>query len=261
MPVELDSRMFIATATRRASLGSVHSLQPTQPSGMPVSAVRARSLAAEAYRTVRTNIQFYRAVGDIQVIQFTSTFPSEGKTSTASNIAVVSAQAGVHVLLVDADLRKPQVHQQFQISNLDGLSTVLIRERTAEACVVASRVPGLDVLPSGPIPPNPSEMLASKSFQEFVQWARSQYDLVVIDSPPVLSVADALVISQVADGVVFVVDAQSSNRVQARRAVDALRQVNAKILGAVLNRVERKQQGYGYYYSYYYQSADQQASL
>ncbi|MCL6442241.1 MAG: CpsD/CapB family tyrosine-protein kinase [Alicyclobacillus sp.] len=236
-------------------------MAPTQPGGLPVSAVRARSLAAEAYRTVRTNIQFFRAVGDLQVIQFTSTFPSEGKTSTACNVAVVSAQAGVRVLLVDADLRKPQVHQQFQISNLDGLSTLLIREKTAEACVVASRVPGLNVLPSGPIPPNPSEMLSSKAFQEFIHWARSQYELVVVDSAPVLSVADALVLSQVADGVVFVVDAQSSHRVHARRAVEMLRQVNAKLLGAVLNRVERAQQGYGYYYSYYYQSSNEQASV
>lgn len=187
---------------------------------------------------------------------FTSSVPEEGKTSTATNVAVVSAQAGKRVLLVDADLRKPQVHHRFQVSNLDGLSTVLIRERSLEECVIASRVPNLFLVPSGPIPPNPSEMLSSRMFVDFLQHCADEYDLVMIDTPPVLSVTDALIVSRQTDGVVFVVNALKTNRNLARQAVAALEQVNARVLGVVLNRVQQRDRQYGYAYSYYYASEE-----
>lgn len=218
-----------------------------------------RSPVAEAYRTVRTNIQFASAVDDLKVILMTSSVPEEGKTSTAANVAIVSAQAGKKVLLMDADMRKPQVHQRFQISNLTGLSSILIKERTLEECVTEAHTPGLFLLPSGPIPPNPSEMLASKTFAQLVEVCKESYDLIVIDSPPVLSVSDPLVLTRVAEGVVFVVDSKRTNRNLAQKSIGALQQVGARVLGVVLNRIERRG-AEGYYYYNYYQ-ADSKASV
>ncbi|SFU43674.1 CpsD/CapB family tyrosine-protein kinase [Alicyclobacillus macrosporangiidus] len=222
----------------------------------PITIAQPKSPVSEAYRNVRTNIQFSTAVNGARTLMFTSSVPEEGKTSTATNVAVVSAQAGKRVLLVDADLRKPQVHHRFQVSNLDGLSTVLIRERSLEECVIASRVPNLFLVPSGPIPPNPSEMLSSRMFVDFLQHCADEYDLVMIDTPPVLSVTDALIVSRQTDGVVFVVNALKTNRNLARQAVAALEQVNARVLGVVLNRVQQRDRQYGYAYSYYYASEE-----
>lgn len=226
----------------------------------PIALRHPKSTITEAYRSIRTNIQFSSMVNDAQVLLFTSTQPGEGKTETVCNVAVVSAQAGKRVLLVDADLRKPQVHHRFQISNLDGLSSILIRERSMEQATVSSAQANLFLLPSGPIPPNPSEMLSSRYFFQLVQRWREEYDLILIDSPPVLSVADALILSQASDGVVFVVDATKTPRNHARKAVAALQQVNAKLLGVVLNRVQRKDSQYAYQYYYYASTAPQGGS-
>ncbi len=191
----------------------------------------------------------------MKVVLTTSSVPSEGKTSTISNTAIVTAEAGKKVLLIDADMRKPQIHQRFQISNLQGLSTALIKEANFEECLVPAQTEGLFLLPSGPIPPNPSELLASKRFAEMINVYREQFDLILVDSPPVLSVADALVLSRVADGVVFVLDAQTTNRKVAQKAVAALQQIHAKLLGVVLNRV-KNEPGNSYYYYQYYSSGE-----
>jgi capsular exopolysaccharide synthesis family protein len=217
---------------------------------LPIAQTNPRSPITEAYRTIRTNIQFASVTNDIQTMLITSSSPSEGKTSTSANLAVVYAQTGKKVLLIDADLRKPQVHQRFRVSNLNGLSSVLIKERTLQECVVNVGTTGLYVLPSGPIPPNPAEMLSSAAFAVFLKHCREMFDFVIIDTPPVLSVADALIVSSLVDGVVFVVDAKSTNRTVAKKAVQALEKVNAKILGVVLNRVQKKAADY-YYYHYY----------
>lgn len=218
---------------------------------MPIAQTNPKSPITEAYRTIRTNLQFASAVDDVQVILTTSTLPSEGKTSTISNTGIVTAEAGRSVLLIDADLRKPQVHQRFQVSNLQGLSTVLIREAEFEDCVMESGTDGLFLLPSGPIPPNPSEILSSKRFAELIERAKQTYDLILVDSPPVLSVSDALVLTRIADGVLFVLDAQSTNRKLAQKAVASLQQVNARILGVVLNRIKNEPGNSQYYYNYY----------
>lgn len=223
---------------------------------VPIAQSDPRSPITEAYRTIRTNLQFAGAVDDVKVVLTTSALPSEGKTSTVSNTAVVTAEAGKKVLLIDADMRKPQIHQRFQISNLRGLSTVLIREGNLEDCVISTETDGLYVLPSGPIPPNPSELLASKRFAELIQICREQFDLILIDSPPILSVADALVLSRASDGVVFVLDAQGTNRKLAQKAVGALQQINAKLLGVVLNRVKNEPGNSYYYYQHYYSSGN-----
>lgn len=150
----------------------------------PIVQQSPKSPIAEAYRTIRTNIQFARMVSDAKAIMITSSRPGEGKTSTASNLAIVTAQAGHRVLLIDADMRKPQIHQRFQVSNLDGLSNVLIRERSVKECIISSQTSNLFLLPSGPIPPNPSELLGSKGFMDLLGWAKSEFDLVYLDTHP-----------------------------------------------------------------------------
>lgn len=217
---------------------------------LPIAQTNPRSPVSEAYRTIRTNLQFAGVAENTQVILITSSQSGEGKTSLASNLALVTAQAGQRVLLIDADMRKPQVHHRFQISNLDGLSSVLIRERTLKDVVVAAQTPNLYLMPSGPIPPNPSEMLSSRSMRELVESCRKEFDYIFIDSSPVLAVADALVLTGISDGTLFVVDARQTNRNMARQAVRALQQVKARILGVVLNRVT-KDSGDTYYYSSY----------
>ncbi|WP_074691612.1 CpsD/CapB family tyrosine-protein kinase [Alicyclobacillus hesperidum] len=216
----------------------------------PISLINPKSPLTESYRTLRTNIQFASVAEDTKVVLVTSTAPGEGKTSTSTNLAVVAAAANKKVLLIDADMRKPQVHQRFQVSNLIGLSTLLIKERSLQDCIVSSGAENLYLLTSGPIPPNPAEMLASRAFAELVDVLRSQFDMIVIDSPPVLSVSDTLALSHIADGVLFVVDSQKTHRLHAKRAVQALMQVEARILGVVLNRVKHNKKD-SYYYSYY----------
>lgn len=210
------------------------------------------AFVTEAYKTIRTNIQFAAVAGKTQIILITSSEPGEGKTYTAANLATVSAQAGNSVLLIDGDMRKPQVHQRFQVSNLVGLSTVMIKEESLESCLMDTHVPNLSVLPSGPIPPNPSELLASQSFAELLEECQRYFDLIYIDSPPILAVTDALVLGRITDGTIMVVDAQHTNRNAAIKAVSMLNQVNTRFLGVVLNRIERKS-GTAYYY-YYQQS-------
>lgn len=219
-------------------------------SSMPISQINPHSPITESYRTLRTNIQFASVVDDIKVILTTSTAPGEGKTSTATNLAVVSASAGKRVLLIDADMRKPQVHQRFRASNLFGLSSLLIKERSLEDCVVSTSTDGLYLLTSGPIPPNPAEILASRTFAELTNLLREEFDLIIIDSPPVLSVSDSLSLTRIADGVLFVIDAQKTHRTHVKRAIQSLKQVDARIVGVVLNRVKRKKSD-AYYYNYY----------
>ena len=219
-----------------------------------IALTQPQSPITESYRTIRTNLQFASIDTETKIILVTSSGPSEGKTSTTCNLAIVSAQAGKRVLVIDADLRKPQVHLRFQVSNLTGLSTVLTRERGLEESIIAARIENLFLMPSGPIPPNPSEMLSSKGFRELLNRCTEEYDLVIVDTPPILAVSDALIVSQSVDGALLVVDAQGTNRKAAMQAKLALEQVNARLLGVILNRV-KKNRGEGYYYNYSYSSA------
>jgi len=215
-----------------------------------ISQTTPQSPIAESYRTIRTNIQFASVSNDVKVMMTTSTAPGEGKTSTASNLAVVYAQAGQRVLLIDADLRKPDVHQRFGLSNLIGLSTLLIKDKSIAECIDVGNIPNLSILTSGPVPPNPSELLSSRAFAEFIQQMRDEYDFIIVDSPPVLNLADALVLSHVVDGVVFIINSASTNRTHVKNSLASLEQIGARIMGVVLNRV-RRPKGDSYYYNYY----------
>jgi protein-tyrosine kinase len=211
-----------------------------------------RSAISEAYRTLRTNIQFAGVEREIRVMLVTSTGPSEGKSTTSANLAIVMAQSGKKVLLVDADMRKPTAHQFFRTANRFGLSHLLAKQSELHAVVQPTFVEGLDLLSSGPIPPNPAELLGSTRMNAALERMKEAYDFVIIDTPPVVAVTDAQVLASKVDGVLLVINAGKTSREMAMKAKHLLDNVHANILGTVLNR--RKMGGDGYSYYYYYGS-------
>lgn len=215
-----------------------------------------RSPIAEAYRLLRTNFQFAAVDRPLRRIVVTSPGPGDGKSTTAANLAVVFAQGGKSVILVDADLRRPQQHRIFQRTASYGLSTALVDAATpVTSFLQPTDVPGLRLLTSGPIPPNPAELLGSQRMAQLLQVLSQEAEMVILDSPPVLSVADAAILANAADGVVLVADAGRTRREMARRAKENLERAGANLLGMVLNRMTRQTSGY-YYYYYYDQSGE-----
>ncbi|KSU82174.1 capsular biosynthesis protein [Fictibacillus enclensis] len=207
-----------------------------------------KSPISEQYRTIRTNIQFSSIDTHYQSIMVTSSSPGEGKSTTVANLAVVLAQQGKSVLLIDGDLRKPTVHYTFKVSNIQGITNVLTRQISLEDAAVQTSVEDLSVLPSGPIPPNPSELLNSKSMEMLVEEAKSKYDYVLFDTPPVLAVTDAQILANRCDGVVLVTSSGKTEKEAAIKAKELLDNANAKILGVVLNQKEMNENSYYYYY-------------
>lgn len=179
----------------------------------------------------------------------TSAGPGEGKSTTISNLAVVMAQQGNHVLLVDADLRKPTVHHTFRQTNTRGLTNVLTRQLSLEEAIKDTEVERLSILPSGPVPPNPSELLGSKMMEQLIEDLSLQYDIVLFDCPPILAVTDAQVMANYCQGVVLVVKSGTTEIEAALKAQENLEHVNAKLLGVVLN--DKPMNGDTYYYYYY----------
>lgn len=209
-----------------------------------------KSVVSEAYRAFRTSLLLSRA-GGVKSIVVTSCFPGEGKTATASNLAVVLAQLGKKVLLVDGDLHKPRVHEVFKVSNRTGLVTILTEGIPAQKAILATPVPDLSVLPAGPIPPNPSGLLQSRGMEDFLAFATTNYDFVVIDSPPVQAVADALILGNQTDGLVITVHGGKTPREHVARVRDKLRRANVRILGILINLLrEPLGTGYGAPYRY-----------
>lgn len=204
---------------------------------------------AEQYRTIRTNIQFSDADQAIKSIVLTSTGPGEGKSTTASNLATVYAQQGLRVLLIDADLRKPTSHYTFRLENHVGLTNVLTKQSTLGQAVQGTEVPDLFLLTSGPIPPNPAELLASNKMTELLKEMKEEFDMVVFDTPPVLAVADAQILANQVDGSILVVSSGKTDKEAAVKAKELLLKANAKLLGAVLNN-RKMEEGSDYYYYY-----------
>ncbi|PAD67847.1 capsular biosynthesis protein [Bacillus sp. 7586-K] len=213
-----------------------------------ISLTNPKSPIAEQFRTIRTNIQFSSVDKELQTIIVTSSGPGEGKSTNTANLAVVFAQQGKRVLLIDADLRKPTVHYTFRTENHVGLSNVLTRQLTLEEAVSTTAQEKLWVLSSGPIPPNPSELLGSKNMQVLLEQAKEEYDVIVIDTPPVLAVTDAQILANLADGVVLVVSSGKTERDSAKKAKELLESAQAKILGVVLNNKKAEESHYYYYY-------------
>jgi succinoglycan biosynthesis transport protein ExoP len=211
---------------------------------------RPRTLISESYRSLRTALLLSSA-RELKAIAVTSAVAGEGKTATASNIAVVLAQLGRQVLLVDCDLRKPRLHQVFRVSNRSGLVNQLTATADPESLFLPTEVPNLWLTPSGPIPPNPSELLSSDRMRDWLRVMRGRFDFVVLDTPPALAVTDATIIGLLADGVVLTLRSGKVTREEARLCRDRLRQSGIKILGAVLNRYRSLQTGLGKRHRYY----------
>jgi len=216
-----------------------------------VSHVNPKSPVAEAYRILRTNIQFSSPDRELKIILITSSRTDEGKSTTVANLAVTMAQSNMRVLLIDCDLRKPVIHRTFGLVNIKGLTNVLVEGIDYNAVINVTEVENLDIITSGPKPPNPAELLGSKKMEEFLYSVRQNYDIVIVDTPPVLPVTDAAVLCQYADGVVLVAGYGLATYDAVLQAKANLEKVNARILGVVLNGVPVTRNG-GYYYYYYY---------
>ena len=231
---------------------SPRSLQPLE--GEDYATLDGLSNVVEAYRMLRTSVLLSSAGNPPKTILVTSSQPSEGKTTTAINTAISLANLGVSVLLVDADLRRPAIHRQFKLNQPRGLTTFLSSNEPLESLVYPLPIPHLSLLPCGPIPPNPAELIASERMRELIRTAAQQYDHILIDSPPLMNVTDPAILSTLVDGVILVVQAGRSTRDIVRRARQDLRSVGAKIFGVVLNNVDLKREGYYDYYYYRYHS-------
>jgi succinoglycan biosynthesis transport protein ExoP len=220
-----------------------------------IAARQPRSPVAEAYRMLRTNLHFAGFENPTGMLLVTSCMPGEGKTTTVGNLGVVLAQAGKHVVLIDADLRRPSLHQLFNLPNNVGLSSLFLGDvLSLDAIAQRSGIEGLWVITSGPLPPNPAEILESKQMKEILDSIRSNADWVIIDSPPVLAVADAQIIGARCSGALLVIDAGRSRNQAVRRGIETLQHAGVKIYGGALNRLTRQHDSY-YYYNYYYDSA------
>jgi len=210
-----------------------------------------RSTASESYRGIRTNIRFSSAESVPQVILITSAGPQEGKTITTANLAVTMAQADSKVIILDCDMRRPQIHKLFGIAKEHGVSNLLVGSSNAGEAIIHTRIPNLDVIPCGSIPPNPSELLGSTRMVTLLNALRKRYAHILIDSPPSTAVTDAVVLSKSVDGVILVIRAGDTAREIVKNGVAQFGVVGASILGAVLNGVDMGRDGY-YYYQYYY---------
>jgi capsular exopolysaccharide synthesis family protein len=209
---------------------------------------------SENYRRMRTNIQFSRPDENVQVIMVSSSGPGEGKTVTAANLAITMAQAGRPTLYMDADLRRPSGHKMFGINKEPGLVELLFDKHPFDEEVFQSNIDDLSIIPTGSSVPNPAELMGSRKMKEFLNKLRNSYDYIVVDTPPVLAVTDAVILSSLSDATILVVSANETDLHSLERTVDSLRAVDAPIVGTVLNRfdVKRAYGYYGYRYSYGY---------
>lgn len=212
--------------------------------------------ATEAYRVIRTSIQFAQAGKELKTLAVTSCMPNEGKSITVANLAVVLTQAGKSVLLLDCDMRNPTVHKNFNLSNKVGLSSCISMGTALSDAVQKTSIEGLYALTGGVIPPNPSELLGSEQMKNVLQRAKEQYDYVLIDTPPVMPVTDALIVSRFVDGMILVIASAEVKVEMARDVKKQLQHAGANILGVVLNKVRSEHHGYGYGYYYYYGSKE-----
>ncbi|WBY45278.1 CpsD/CapB family tyrosine-protein kinase [Bacillus velezensis] len=212
-----------------------------------ISVLHHKSLVAEQYRTIRTNIEFSSVQTYLRSILVTSSVPGEGKSFSAANLAAVFAQQEKKVLLVDADLRKPTIHETYQLENVQGLTNVLVGNASLGETVQKTLIDNLYVLTSGPTPPNPAELLSSKAMGELIQEMYSRYSLVIFDSPPLLAVTDGQILANQTDGSVLVVLSGKTKMDTVQKARDALQQSKAKLLGALLNKKKiKKTEHYSY---------------
>ena len=203
-----------------------------------------RSMVAEAFRRIRANLQFAAPADRQRTILVTSPIPQDGKTTVASNLSMAQALSGRRVLLIDANLRRPEIQRVFEGLSQQGLSNILVGDGTLATCVSKTKIPNLDVIGSGPLPPNPVDLLIGNRWRDLLAEALTQYDQIIIDTPPVLLASDAGVLATTVDGVILVVRANRNSRGVAKRACTILSHVNAHMFGAVLNAARITRGGY-----------------
>lgn len=220
-----------------------------------ISIRNPKSPISECYRGIRTSIEFSNLDKEMKVINVTSSMQDEGKTTVITNLAVSFANLEKKVLLLEGDLRNPSVHRMFNISNINGLTDILLNNKNFADCVHCTEVKNLHVLTCGAVPPNPSEILSSKRMKEFIVSLREYYDYIFIDTPPIGIVTDAGIISTYSDGCIFVVGSKQCDIEMAKIAKKRLEDVGANIIGAVLNKFEAEGSSYKYYNYYYEQSS------
>lgn len=212
---------------------------------------RPKSPVSEAYRSIRTNIQFANIDKNVKAIVVTSSTKSEGKTTTLSNLAITMADLGKKIIVVDCDLRKPRIHKAFGLTNIGGVSDILLNSAYYTDYIKKTDIKNLDILTAGQIPSNPSEMISSNSMKKLLNQIRDDYDYMFIDAPPAVVVTDASILSTIADGVILVCSSGNVEIELAMSAKQSLLNVGANILGVVLNKVNIESKSF--YYSYYYQ--------
>ena len=208
------------------------------------------SIISEQFRTIRTNLSFSRAEGRLRSIMFTSDAPSQGKSTITANLAVIWANQGKKTCLVDCDMRRSTVHQTFMLQNQLGLSTYLANQSDLGHTLQPTSVNNLTVMTAGPTPPNPSELLASNNMDNMLRLLYDNFDIVLLDTPPVNSTSDASILAAKADGVIVVIPQKIALKASVQAEIDQLKKVHARILGAVMNHVVDHQTN-GYYYYYY----------
>lgn len=240
--------------TGRAVLGVIPEVERPENEAAVAMMVQNQptSALAEAYRSMRTALSFSTASGSPKVLHLTSSVPGEGKTTSSISLAVTYAQAGQNVLLIDADLRNPSLHRDLGLGNEIGLTNILAGDRKPSEAVRRSNMQRFWVLTTGPIPPNPAELLGTSKMADLLETAATKFDLVILDSPPVLGLADALILANMANATILVVDAGVTRKGSVEGALARLRQARANILGTVLTKYGQGGSGYGYDYHYRY---------
>ena len=214
-----------------------------------ITLAEPKSAASEAYRMLRTNIQFAGLDQPVRSIVFTSAAPGEGKTTSVANFGVVAAEGGSRVCLIDSDLRRPTLHRVFGVTNTRGLTTALLHNLPLADVAQPTRTPSLSVVTSGPLPPNPSELVGSRRMRELIAATATDFDLVLCDSPPIISVTDGIALAAQCDGVVLVIRAGAIAHDAIRRATEQIEAVKSRVLGVLLNNVDLRRDGH--YYQYY----------
>jgi len=229
-------------------LGTIPRFQADGHGSTLVASTALLSPASEAYRTMRTNIRFASVDEPVKTLLVTSAEPGAGKTTLTANLGIVCAQAGLKVVLIDTDLRKPALHRLFHLRNGTGLTDLLLGDvQDVEECMVKTEIDGLHLITSGSIPPNPSELLGSKMMETVLANVQDSVDLVILDTPPTLPVTDAAVLAPRVDGVILLIEAKQTSHEAARQAWEAQRRVGAKILGVVLTKARLEHKAYYYY--------------
>lgn len=210
-----------------------------------------KSPIAEAYRVLRTNIQYSSIDNPLKTMVITSSGPGEGKSTTGANLAITFVQSGNKVLLLDADLRKPKIHKIFGLDNTYGLTNILVKKDEYYNYIKKGPIEGLDIITCGAMPPNPSELLGSKQMKQLMHKFREDYDIVILDAPPVGTVTDAALLSTIVDGTILVASSGVVEIDNLKRAKELLLKVNANIIGVVMNKLSKNSKGGSYYYYYY----------